>query len=81
MDSHYRAKRNGPNMNTPETSAKRRIGRPPTGVVNPVVVASRVSPETAQALARESERRGVKPAAAIREAIEAMFNPMINRAA
>jgi predicted DNA-binding protein len=45
------------------------------------VVFSRVTPEIAEALTRESERRGVKPAAVIREAIEAMFSPMINRAA
>jgi hypothetical protein len=68
-------------MNTPATSAKRRIGRPPTGIVNPVVVASRVSPEIYEAVTLESARRGVKPAAVIREAIEAMFSPMINRAA
>ena len=68
-------------MDTLETTTKRRIGRPPTGVVNPVVVASRVSPEIYEVLTLESERRGVKPAAVIREAIEAMFRPLINRAA
>jgi hypothetical protein len=67
-------------MDTPETSAKRRIGRPPTGVVNPVVVASRVSPEIYEAVTLDAARRGVKPAAVIRECIEAVFMPLINRA-
>jgi hypothetical protein len=59
----------------------KRIGRPPTGIVNPVVVASRISPEIYEAVTLESVRRGVKPAAVILEAIEAMFIPLINRAA
>jgi hypothetical protein len=59
----------------------KRIGRPPTGVANPVVVASRISPEIYEAVTLESVKRGVKPAAIIREAIEAMFRPMIKRAA
>ena len=60
-------------------TVKRKPGRPRTGQMP--VVFSRVTPEIAEALTRESKRRGVKPAAIIREAIEAMFSPMINRAA
>jgi hypothetical protein len=60
-------------------TVKRKPGRPRTGQMP--VVFSRVTPEIAEALTRESERRGVKPAAIIREAIEAMFSPMINRTA
>ena len=60
-------------------TVKRKPGRPRTGQM--AVVFSRVTPEIAEALTRESERRGVKPAAIIREAIEAMFSPMINRTA
>jgi hypothetical protein len=60
-------------------TVKRKPGRPRTGQMP--VVFSRVTPEIAEALTRESERRGVKPAAVIWEAIEAMFSPMINRTA
>ena len=68
-------------MNTLETTAKRRIGRPPTGIVNPVVVGSRVSPETYEALTRESERRGVKPAVLIREALDTLLREASGRLA
>jgi hypothetical protein len=37
--------------------------------------------EMEEALARESERRGVKTSTVIREALETVFKPMINRAA
>jgi hypothetical protein len=43
-------------MDALETTMKRRIGRPPTGVVNPVVVASRVSPEIYEVLTLQIAR-------------------------
>jgi hypothetical protein len=58
---------------------KRKLGRPRTGRMPAVF--SRVTPEIYEVVNRESARRGVKPAAIVREAIEAMFNPLINRAA
>jgi hypothetical protein len=45
------------------------------------IVFSRVTPEIVEALARESERRGVKTSTVIREALEVVFSPVINRAA
>jgi hypothetical protein len=60
-------------MNSTDTTAKPRIGRPPTGIVNPMVVGTRVSQETYEALTRESERRGVKPAELIRSALDLLL--------
>jgi hypothetical protein len=62
-----------------ENATKRKPGRPATGV-SPVVF-SRVTPELYEAISRESAKRGVKPAAIVREAIEAVFMPLTNRAA
>jgi hypothetical protein len=58
---------------------KRPRGRPRTGRLPAVF--SRVSPQIYEAVTLESARSGVKPAAIIREAIEAMFSPLIDRAA
>jgi hypothetical protein len=60
---------------------KRPVGRPKSGRPPMPVVFSCVTPEIAEALARESERRGVKTSTVIREALETVFKPMINRAA
>jgi hypothetical protein len=68
-------------MNSPDTPIKPRLGRPPTGVVNPIVVGSRVSPETYKALTRESERRGVKPSELIRTALDLLLKQAGDRLA
>jgi predicted DNA-binding protein len=65
-------------MNQTDT-VKRSRGRPRTGQMP--VVFSRVPPEIVEVLTRESERRGVKTSTVIREALEVVFSPMINRAA
>jgi Ribbon-helix-helix domain len=67
-------------MNSPDTPIKPRpIGRPPTGIVNPVIVGTRVSPQTYEALTRESERRRVKPAVLIREALDLLLRDAEHR--
>jgi hypothetical protein len=58
---------------------KRPRGRPKTGQMP--IDFSRVTPEIVEALARESERRGVKTSTVIREALEVVFRPLINKAA
>jgi hypothetical protein len=60
-------------MNSTDTPAKPRMGRPPTGIVNPMVIGTRVSLDTYEALTRESERRGVKPAELIRSALDLLL--------
>jgi hypothetical protein len=60
-------------------TVKRPVGRPRTGRL-PAVFA-RVPPELYAAVTLESERRGVKPSAVIREALELVLAPLINRAA
>jgi hypothetical protein len=70
-------------MNQVESAApvKRPVGRPKSGRPPMPVVFSCVTPEIAEVLARESERRGVKTSTVIREALEQVFAPMINKAA
>jgi hypothetical protein len=57
----------------------KRIGRPPTGITNPVVLATRISPETYEAVNQVCARRGVKPAELIRCALDLLLREANDR--